>query len=102
MSGFIDQLVASFSSISLFQITAMLTPGTALWEHARDLLTPARLAADGRLDGTAVDALFDAQAHRPDDTTSSTLWALLVHEVWRERFQGAAGDLAPPAMAVAA
>ncbi|MFC8424225.1 asparagine synthase (glutamine-hydrolyzing) [Streptomyces sp. NPDC057236] len=83
-------------------VTAMLTPGTALWEHARDLLTPARLAADGRLDGTAVDALFDAQAHRPDDTTSSTLWALLVHEVWRERFQGAAGDLAPPAMAVAA
>ncbi|MFC8370544.1 asparagine synthase (glutamine-hydrolyzing) [Streptomyces sp. NPDC057239] len=84
-------------------VTAMLTPGTALWEHARDLLAPARLAADGRLDGTAVDALFDVQAHRPDDTTSSTLWALLVHEVWRERFQGAAGDLAPPAaMAVAA
>lgn len=84
-------------------VTAMLTPGTALWEHARDLLTPARLAADGRLDGSAVDALFDVQAHRPDDTTSSTLWALLVHEVWRERFQGAAGGLAPPAaMAVAA
>ncbi|MET9153864.1 asparagine synthase (glutamine-hydrolyzing) [Streptomyces griseoflavus] len=84
-------------------VAAMLTPGTPLWEYARDLLRPARLADDGRLDGAAVDALFDAQAHRPDDTAALTLWALLVHEVWRERFQGAGGLGAPPApVAVAA
>ncbi|WP_081237406.1 asparagine synthase (glutamine-hydrolyzing) [Streptomyces viridosporus] len=84
-------------------VSAMLAPGTALWEFARDLLRPARLAADGRLEGGAVDALFDAQALRPDETTASTLWALLVHEVWRERFQDAAGLGAPSApVAVAA
>ncbi|WP_225800940.1 asparagine synthase (glutamine-hydrolyzing) [Streptomyces sp. NK15101] len=68
-------------------VTAMLRPGTSLWEYARDLLAPGRVAADGRLDGRAVDALFAAQADRPDDTTSLALWALLVHEVWQEQFR---------------
>lgn len=77
-------------------ITAMLTPGAALWEYARDLLEPGRLAAGGRLDVRAVDALFAAQAHRPGDTTSLALWALLVHEVWIEQFQRGPGRPARP------
>jgi asparagine synthase (glutamine-hydrolysing) len=68
-------------------VTAMLRPGTALWEYARDLLAPGRTAMAGRLDGRAVDALFAAQAERPDDTASLALWALLVHEVWDEQFR---------------
>ncbi|MFF0430207.1 asparagine synthase (glutamine-hydrolyzing) [Streptomyces sp. NPDC004520] len=78
-------------------VTAMLRPGTSLWEYARDLLAPGRVSAAGRLDGRAVDALFAAQAERPDDTASLALWALLVHEVWEEQFRhsvrrlGAAG-----------
>ncbi|MFC8956460.1 asparagine synthase (glutamine-hydrolyzing) [Streptomyces sp. NPDC057101] len=68
-------------------VTAMLRPGTSLWEYARDLLAPGRVSAAGRLDGRAVDALFAAQAERPDDTASLALWALLVHEVWEEQFR---------------
>ncbi|MEV4943476.1 asparagine synthase (glutamine-hydrolyzing) [Streptomyces zaomyceticus] len=68
-------------------VTAMLRPGTSLWEYARDLLAPGRISAAGRLDGRAVDALFAAQATRPDDTASLALWALLVHEVWEEQFR---------------
>ncbi|MGW3359682.1 asparagine synthase (glutamine-hydrolyzing) [Streptomyces bungoensis] len=90
-------------------VTAMLRPGTALWEYARDLLAPGRTAAAGRLDGRAVDALFAAQAERPDDTASLALWALLVHEVWDEQFRcsprgsGAAGTVPGAApLAVAA
>ncbi|MFI8326245.1 asparagine synthase (glutamine-hydrolyzing) [Streptomyces sp. NPDC085529] len=84
-------------------VTAMLRPGTSLWEYARDLLAPGRVSAAGRLDGRAVDALFAAQADRPDDTASLALWALLVHEVWEEQFRhsvrrlGAAG--VPPGSA---
>lgn len=78
-------------------VTAMLRPGTSLWEYARDLLAPGRVLSAGRLDGRAVDALFAAQADRPDDTASLALWALLVYEVWEEQFRrpvrrlGAAG-----------
>jgi asparagine synthase (glutamine-hydrolysing) len=78
-------------------VTAMLTPGSALWEYARDMLHPQRLRAAGQLEPTAVDALFNAQAERPDDTTALTLWALMVHEVWRELFRTGhrrSGDLA--------
>ncbi|MFJ9829521.1 asparagine synthase (glutamine-hydrolyzing) [Streptomyces sp. NPDC101160] len=74
-------------------VTAMLRPGTSLWEYARDLLTPDRIAAAGRLDGQAVDALFTAQAERPDDTAALALWALLVHEVWEEQFRHSARRL---------
>ncbi|MGW1766601.1 asparagine synthase (glutamine-hydrolyzing) [Streptomyces sp. NPDC002073] len=64
-------------------VTAMLTPGSALWEYARDSLHPRLLAAGGQLAPDAVEDLFARQAATPDDTTALTLWALLVHEVWR-------------------
>ncbi|OKK14266.1 asparagine synthase [Streptomyces sp. CB00455] len=84
-------------------ITAMLRPGQPLWAQARDLLTPDRLRADGRLDAAAVDALFTAQAERPGDTPALALWSLLVHEVWREQFRPAAATApALPATALAA
>jgi asparagine synthase (glutamine-hydrolysing) len=68
-------------------ITAMLAPGSTLWEYARDVLHPHRLRAVGQLEPRAVEELFAGQASRPDDTTALTLWALLVHEVWREQFR---------------
>ncbi|MFJ3906210.1 asparagine synthase (glutamine-hydrolyzing) [Streptomyces sp. NPDC090025] len=68
-------------------VTAMLRPGTTLWEHARDLLAHDRLAERGQLDGAAVDALFAAQAERPDDGAALALWALLAYEVWHEQFR---------------
>ncbi|MCY0937615.1 asparagine synthase (glutamine-hydrolyzing) [Streptomyces sp. H34-S4] len=76
-------------------ITAMLRPGQPLWTQARDLLTPDRLAADGRLDPAAVQALFDVQAERPGDTPALALWSLLVHEVWREQFRPTRALAAP-------
>ncbi|MGW4271631.1 asparagine synthase (glutamine-hydrolyzing) [Streptomyces seoulensis] len=68
-------------------VTAMLRPGSTLWEYARDLLARERTAVAGRLDGGAVDALFTAQAERPGDTTALALWTLLVHEVWDGQFR---------------
>ncbi|MER5595987.1 asparagine synthase (glutamine-hydrolyzing) [Streptomyces sp. NPDC002265] len=68
-------------------VTAMLAPGRPLWLYARDMLAPGRLTAAGQLEPAVVDTLFTAQAEKPDDTTALTLWALLVHEVWREQFQ---------------
>ncbi|MFJ8535797.1 asparagine synthase (glutamine-hydrolyzing) [Streptomyces sp. NPDC093591] len=70
-------------------VTAMLAPGTPLWEFAHDVLTPSRLRAAGRLEPAAVDALFETQAVRPDDTTALTLWALMTYEVWQDQFRGA-------------
>ncbi|WP_329295864.1 asparagine synthase (glutamine-hydrolyzing) [Streptomyces sp. NBC_01455] len=75
-------------------VTAMLAPGMPLWGYARDMLAPRRLAAAGQLEPSAVDALFSAQTERPDDTTALTLWALLMHEVWREQFQGGSRQFA--------
>lgn len=84
-------------------ITAMLRPGQPLWTQARDLLTPARIAADGRLDGAAVRVLFEEQSERPGDTSALALWSLLVHEVWREQFRPAPAPTAPaPAPALRA
>ncbi|MCY0952985.1 asparagine synthase (glutamine-hydrolyzing) [Streptomyces sp. H27-S2] len=88
-------------------ITAMLRPGQPMWTQARDLLTPARLDADGRLDAAAVRSLFTAQAERPGDTTALALWSLLVHEVWRDQFHPARtaahpGAALPASVAVAA
>lgn len=71
-------------------VTAMLRPGTSLWEYARDMLAPARVAAAGQLDGRAVETLLACQAERPDDTAATALWALLVHEVWHEQFRRSA------------
>ncbi|MER5994066.1 asparagine synthase (glutamine-hydrolyzing) [Streptomyces viridosporus] len=71
-------------------VATMLRPGTLLWEYARDLLAPGRVAAAGRLEARVVEELFAAQAERPDDTFALALWALLVHEVWEEQFRPAA------------
>ena len=79
-------------------IVEMLAPGLPLWDYARDVLHRDRLAAGGQLEPRAVRALFAAQAERPDATTALTLWALLIHEVWREQF----GTVRAEALAVAA
>ncbi|MFE1343368.1 asparagine synthase (glutamine-hydrolyzing) [Streptomyces sp. NPDC058757] len=68
-------------------VTAMLRPGTSLWELARDLLATGRLGERGQVDGAAVEALFTAQAERPDDGAALALWALLAYEVWHEQFR---------------
>ncbi|MDT0346883.1 asparagine synthase (glutamine-hydrolyzing) [Streptomyces litchfieldiae] len=80
-------------------ITDMLTPGWPLWDFARDLLSTPRLRAGGQLEPGAVQGLFAAQADRPDDTVALTLWALLVHEVWREQFSVVARRAEPVAVA---
>ncbi|MFD6187010.1 asparagine synthase (glutamine-hydrolyzing) [Streptomyces goshikiensis] len=78
-------------------ITAMLRPGAPMWSYARDLLAPARIEADGRLDAAAVQALFAAQAERPGDATALALWSLLTHEVWREQFRPGSAGATPSA-----
>ncbi|MGW1173653.1 asparagine synthase (glutamine-hydrolyzing) [Kitasatospora sp. NPDC002543] len=75
-------------------VAAMLTPGWPLWDCARDLLAADRLRRTGQLDPGAVDRLFAEQAARPDNSTALALWALLVHEIWREQF--AVAPVAPP------
>jgi asparagine synthase (glutamine-hydrolysing) len=67
-------------------ITAMLAEGRPLMTLVADLLTPARLRADGRLDPGTVTALLQAQRERPDDGTALALWSLAVHELWQEEF----------------
>ncbi|MFH8984966.1 asparagine synthase (glutamine-hydrolyzing) [Streptomyces varsoviensis] len=76
-------------------IADMLTPGWPLWDYARDLLAADRLRRSGQLSPGAVDRLFAHQAARPGNATALALWALLVHEIWRERFRGAP-PVAPP------
>jgi asparagine synthase (glutamine-hydrolysing) len=68
-------------------LTAMLARGWPLWEFAQDMLGASRLRSAGQIDPGAVQNLFKAQADRPDDTVALTIWALLVHEVWREQFR---------------
>lgn len=81
-------------------VTAMLAPGQALWEYARDILSGDGLRGAGQLSPRAVGDLFTAQAQKPDDTTALTIWALLVHEVWREQYRSAAlGSGVPQAVA---
>ena len=63
----------------------MLAPGWPLWDFANELLTSARLRSAGQVAPTAVRRLFTRQSTRPDDTTALTIWALLVHEVWRDQ-----------------
>jgi len=72
-------------------ITAMLAPGWPLWDLANDLLAPPRLRSAGQVDPVAVRGLLATQAERPDDTAALTIWALAVHELWRE--QSSAGQL---------
>lgn len=84
-------------------ITAMLAPGWPLWEFANDMLAGARLHAAGQLDRGAVLGLLTTQASRPEDTTALSIWALLVHEVWREQLAaGTRKPLAEPAETVEA
>jgi asparagine synthase (glutamine-hydrolysing) len=80
-------------------LTAMLAPGWPLWDFAQDMLGASRLRSAGQLDPGAVRNLFKAQADRPDDTAALMIWALLVHEVWREQFRpGARATAAMGAM----
>ncbi|MBW1595764.1 asparagine synthase (glutamine-hydrolyzing) [Streptomyces sp. JJ38] len=67
-------------------VTAMLRPGQPLMEHARELLAPERLRRHGLLDPRQVEALFRAQSAAPSDRAAAAIWALTVHELWRERF----------------
>jgi asparagine synthase (glutamine-hydrolysing) len=69
-------------------ITAMLAPGWPLWDFAREVLHDHRLRRGGQLAPRAVGDLFAAQQARPNDTAALTIWALMVHEVWAEQFQG--------------
>jgi asparagine synthase (glutamine-hydrolysing) len=72
-------------------ITAMLAPGWPLWDFANDLLGAGRLRAAGQINLTEARELFARQESRPDDTTALTIWALLVHEVWREQLGAVSG-----------
>ncbi len=67
-------------------ITAMLRPGSALWDLARDSLSETTLRNDGRLRPEAVRGLFDTQSSHPTDTSALTLWALMTHQLWRHQF----------------
>jgi asparagine synthase (glutamine-hydrolysing) len=66
-------------------ITAMLAPGWPLWDLANDLLAAPRLRSAGQVSPKAVLKLLTRQADRPDDTAALTIWALAVHELWREQ-----------------
>lgn len=66
-------------------ITAMLAPGWPLWDLANDLLTAHRLRSAGQVEPARVRELLTTQAERPDDTAALTIWALAVHELWREQ-----------------
>ncbi|MET8953594.1 asparagine synthase (glutamine-hydrolyzing) [Streptomyces sp. NPDC004129] len=76
-------------------ITAMLQPGSALWDLARATLAPAVLRADGRLRPEAVEGLFTEQAARPSDQVSLALWALMTHQMWRDQFFAGSSISAP-------
>jgi asparagine synthase (glutamine-hydrolysing) len=65
-------------------VTAMLAPGWPLWDLVNDLLTTHRLCSAGQVEPAAVRGLLATQAERPDDTAALTIWALAVHELWRE------------------
>ena len=54
------------------------------------MLDSGRLRDAGQVDPAQARRLFVRQANRPDDTTALTIWALLVHEVWREQLGAAA------------
>jgi asparagine synthase (glutamine-hydrolysing) len=65
-------------------ITAMLAPGWPLWDLATDLLATPRIRAQGQVEPQAVRQLLARQAENPDETAALTIWALAVHELWRE------------------
>jgi asparagine synthase (glutamine-hydrolysing) len=69
-------------------VTAMLAPGSPLWEFAQDMLGTERLRRAGEIEPGQVRALFAAQAARPDGTTALAIWALLVYQIWCDQFSG--------------
>ncbi|NMO33441.1 hypothetical protein HG826_07535 [Streptomyces sp. GMY01] len=70
------------------ELTRALVPGRPLGDLARDVLSDADLRADGRLRPDRVAALFARQRMQPTALVARTLWALLVHRLWRHRFFG--------------
>ncbi|MEU6733235.1 asparagine synthase (glutamine-hydrolyzing) [Streptomyces physcomitrii] len=65
-------------------VAAMLTPGTPLFDYAREVLAPSELRLSApELDPAAVARLLDRQAAAPDATSALAVWSLLVFELWR-------------------
>jgi asparagine synthase (glutamine-hydrolysing) len=64
-------------------VSAMLIPGTPLFEHAKELLAGEELRADGQLDPDAASRLLATQAEHPSGTTALAVWSLLIYQRWR-------------------
>lgn len=69
-------------------LTAMLGPSSPFLELIRDLLAPQRIRRDGCLRPERVQALLARQLADPSDRDALTLWALAVHELWKDVVQG--------------
>lgn len=69
-------------------LAAMLSSDSPLMDTVKELLSPARLARDGRLRPDRVQALLARHAARPSDSDALALWAIAVHELWAEVVQG--------------
>lgn len=69
-------------------LAAMMAEGGPLLGTVRELLSPARLARDGRLRPERVQSLLARQAAGPSDADALALWALAVHELWTEVVRG--------------
>jgi asparagine synthase (glutamine-hydrolysing) len=69
-------------------LASMIAPDGPLVDTVRELLSPARLARDGRLRPDRVQSLLARQLERPSERDALTLWALAVHELWTEVVQG--------------
>ncbi|MBT3160578.1 hypothetical protein KQH42_27850 [Streptomyces sp. CHA1] len=67
-------------------LTRALVPGRPLGDMTREVLSDAALRADGRIRSDQVAALFARQRMQPTAPVARTLWALLVHQLWRHRF----------------
>ncbi|MFF0430605.1 asparagine synthetase B family protein [Streptomyces sp. NPDC004327] len=63
----------------------LLRPGSALMDLAQDILRETHL--DERWDRTAVSNLISAQSRHPAPDTAAALWAVLVHELWRQELR---------------
>ncbi|WP_030624019.1 asparagine synthase (glutamine-hydrolyzing) [Streptomyces sclerotialus] len=87
----------------LLPVAAMLVPGTPLMALAQDVLA-AGPHLDPRLSPRGLRALFTAHLRRPTGTSAMALWALLVHELWRQELRAlrpAAPRTAAPSPALA-
>ncbi|MBZ4015127.1 asparagine synthase (glutamine-hydrolyzing) [Streptomyces purpurogeneiscleroticus] len=70
----------------LLPVEAMLVRGTPLMALAQDVLT-AGTHLDPRLSPHGLRALFTAHLRRPTGTSAMALWALVVHELWRQELR---------------